>query len=59
MTDLNYLINWYDIIGPDEMSFALERTIATIMNKVYTLRKKRVMDKHKRIRNCKRVRSMH
>ncbi|AJA42501.1 hypothetical protein phiCT453A_11 (endogenous virus) [Clostridium phage phiCT453A] len=58
-TDLNYLINWYDIIGPDEMSFALERTIATVMNKVYTLRKKGVMDKHKRIRNCKRVRSMH
>lgn len=36
--DEEYLIEWYDKIGPDEMSFALGRTIGTIMTKVGKLR---------------------
>ncbi|WP_231247444.1 MULTISPECIES: hypothetical protein [Clostridium] len=54
--DLQYLINWYDIIGPEEMSFALGRTIRTIESKVCILRKQGVMKKagncirHKRIK---------
>ena len=41
--DLSYLINWYDIIGPTEMSFALERTAMVVAQKVTELRKKGVM----------------
>lgn len=54
--DLRYLIDWYDIAGAEEMSFALERTIKTIQMKVYSLRKQGVMNrpnkstKHKRIK---------
>lgn len=43
--DLQYLINWYDLIGPEEMSFALERTISTINQKVVELRREGVMIK--------------
>jgi hypothetical protein len=41
--DIDYLINWYDIIGPEEMSFALERTIKAIQQKVSELRKKKML----------------
>ncbi|MBW0298850.1 hypothetical protein B4P00_22035 [Shewanella xiamenensis] len=41
--DEKYLIEKYEIIGPEEMSFTLERTIHTIMTRVYQLRKKGVM----------------
>lgn len=34
-----YLIKWYDLIGMEEMSFALGRTEATISEKVTRLRK--------------------
>lgn len=43
--DVRYLIQWYDKIGPEEMSFALERTIKTIQEKAYELRKKGLMPK--------------
>lgn len=43
--DLEYLINWYDIIGANEMSFALERTEATIQFRVCCLRKQGLMKK--------------
>lgn len=54
--DLKYLIDWYDIIGPEEMSLALERTMKTVQNKAAALRKKGIMKNpakhihHKRIR---------
>ena len=35
--DENYLKTWYYIIGPEEMSFALERTMTSIMGKVAKL----------------------
>lgn len=37
--DLDYLINWYDKIGLEEMSLALERTGRSVVGKVYELRK--------------------
>ena len=39
--DLDYLANWYDIIGPEEMSFALERTIKSVMQKIVSVRRKK------------------
>lgn len=55
--DLRYLIDWYEKVGPDEMSFALGRTVGTIMQKVNELRKQGLMPqttntRHKRIKNC-------
>ena len=41
--DIQYLIDWYDIIGVEEMSFALSRTMGTIQNKVSALRKSNQM----------------
>lgn len=54
--DLKYLIDWYYIIGVEEMSFALGRPMTTVSNKVAGLTKKGVMKKpttrtwHKRIK---------
>lgn len=54
--DLQYLINWYDVIGAEELSFALERTITTVRTKACSLRKSGIMPKttnkrwHKRIK---------
>ena len=41
--DINYLIEWYDKTGPEEMSFALDRTIKSIMQYVSKLRKDGLM----------------
>ncbi|MEG1481807.1 hypothetical protein [Clostridium sp.] len=38
--DLDYLINWYDVAGPRELSFALERPEASITEKYHRLKKK-------------------
>ena len=43
--DLQYLIDWYDAIGVEEMSFALSRTMGTIQNKVADLRKSNRMQR--------------
>jgi hypothetical protein len=54
--DQNYLIKNYELIGPEEVSLALERTIHTIMQRASELRKKGLMAKptkkicHKRSR---------
>lgn len=40
-SDLEYLINWYDIIGSAEMSLALERPETAIRSKIYQIRKER------------------
>ena len=47
--DLQYLINFYDFAGPEEMSFALERPATAIKQKVNELRKKGVMKKSQKI----------
>ena len=43
--ELDYLINWYDKIGAEEMSFALERPITSVAQKVNILRGRGVMQK--------------
>lgn len=40
-----YLIENYVTLGPEAISFALERTIHTVMTRAYELRKKGVMQK--------------
>lgn len=39
ISDKQYLIDWYDIIGPEEMSYALGRTEYSIVNYVFLLKK--------------------
>lgn len=46
-TDQNYLIKFYEKIGPDQMSHELGRTIHTVMNRAYILRKQGLMPKRK------------
>ncbi|WP_443660115.1 hypothetical protein [Clostridium algidicarnis] len=41
--DLEYLKDWYHIIGPEEMSFALDRTIKSVMQKAGVLRRQGAM----------------
>lgn len=43
--DTEYLINWYHIIGVEEMSLALGRSEQTVFEKVCKLRKKGIMPK--------------
>lgn len=52
--DLEYLIEWYDIIGLEEMSLAIGRTEKTIGNKVCVLRKRGLM-KPKNSKNKRRL----
>lgn len=51
--DIEYLINWYNKIGVEEMSLALERSEATVATKVNMLRKKGLM-KNNTVRKCHR-----
>ena len=54
MEDTKYLIDWYNIIGPEEISFALDRTIKSVMHQVTLLRKDGTMKKpFKKIYNKK------
>jgi hypothetical protein len=53
--DLDYLINWYEIIGLEEMSFALGKTESTIKHKVYKLRRTGKMSIPKTISKSKRI----
>lgn len=54
--DQAYLVENYALLGPEKVSFALERTIHTVMTRAYELRKKGDMPKatkrviHKRLR---------
>ncbi|WP_443659909.1 hypothetical protein [Clostridium algidicarnis] len=43
--DEQYLIDWYYIVGPEEISYALDRTIATVMGKAAKFRKEGLMVK--------------
>jgi len=53
--DDEYIINWYDIIGPEEMSFAISRTIKSAMNRVARLRKAGKMRKPLKSVSTKRI----
>lgn len=55
MEDTKYLIDWYDIIGPEETSFAIDRTIKSVMHKVTLLRKDGKMKKTLKNVNTKRI----
>lgn len=43
--DTQYLIDWYEIIGPEEIGFALDRTIKSVMHQVTVFRKNGKMKK--------------
>ena len=49
--EIEYLVNWYDIIGAEEMSLALGRTEMSISNKANTLRNRGLMRKKGQVRN--------
>ncbi len=55
-TDQQYLIDYYEALGPDQISFDLGRTIHTIMTRAYELRKNGEMPKPKRRVRHRRVR---
>lgn len=46
--DLNYLINWYEKIGLEEISLAVGRSEVTVAAKVGYLRKRGIMKKSPR-----------
>lgn len=46
--DLKYLIDWYEIIGLEEISMALERSEITVAAKIAYLRKQGKMEKGSR-----------
>ena len=54
MSDQKHLIENYERIGPEQMSLELGRTIHTIMNKAYELRKAGLMKKRTLGKNHKR-----
>lgn len=44
-TDQQFLIDHYDLLGPEQVSFALGRTIHTVMTRAYELRRDGLMPK--------------
>ena len=44
-TDQNYLIEFYEKLGPEQVSLELGRTIHTVMTRAYELRKRGVTPK--------------
>lgn len=57
--DEKYLIDNYESLGPEQVSFALERTIHTVMTRAYELRKKKLMPKPKTNKKHRRARNLH
>lgn len=55
-TDQKFLIENYELMGPEEISFALERTIHTVMTRAYKLRQIGLMEKPKQKTYHKRTR---
>lgn len=53
--DLDYLVKWYDIIGPEEMSYALSRTIKSVSQMVNNKRKDGTMIKPLKQASVKRI----
>lgn len=54
-TDQSYLIERYEQDGPEQVSFALGRTIHTIMEKACELRKLGLMPKPVKLKHHRRV----
>lgn len=54
--DQKYLIDWYEKIGPDQVSLDLGRTIHVVMTKAYQLRRKGLMPKPLKQKKHKRTR---
>ncbi len=54
-TDEQYLIEFYEVEGPEQMSLSLGRTIHTVMTRAYQLRKRGVMTKPKVQKNFPRL----
>ncbi|WP_347990303.1 hypothetical protein [Methylomonas sp. AM2-LC] len=57
-TDQKYLIENYHIDGPEHVSLVLERTIHTVMQRAFELRKKGIMSKPEKRSYSKRIRSI-
>ncbi|WP_315117923.1 hypothetical protein [uncultured Clostridium sp.] len=55
MEDLQYLKDWYQRIGPEEMSFALGRPMGSIMQKASLLKKRGEMKEPVIKNNFKRI----
>ncbi|EMI4225302.1 hypothetical protein BIW16_07515 [Vibrio sp. OULL4] len=55
ITDQNYLIERYVLDGPEQVSFALGRTIHTVMAKAWELRKIGLMPKPTKTKHHRRV----
>jgi len=53
--DQKYLIENYALLGPEQVSFALERTIHTVQSRAYELRKAGLMAKPVKRTNSKRI----
>lgn len=53
--DVQYLIDWYCIAGPQEISFALERTEKTVQAKAVELRRKGLMPKSNKCIRHKKI----
>lgn len=56
--DQKFLIESYEALGPEQVSLTLERTIHTVMNRAYELRKSGLMPKPPKRTNSKRMRSL-
>lgn len=56
-SDQQFLIDNYESMGPEQVSFALERTIHTVMTRAYELRKRGIMPKPVKQKHHRRMRS--
>lgn len=54
-TEQTYLIERYELDGPEQVSFALGRTIHTVMAKAWELRKLGVMPKPTKVTHHRRI----
>ena len=57
-TDEKFLIECYEKLGPDEVALVLGRTIHTVMNRAYELRKKGTMPKRSIRTNFRRTKNI-
>ncbi|AYE35279.1 hypothetical protein [Clostridium septicum] len=53
--DEKYLIDWYEIIGIEELSFALERPEANISSKIYKLKREGKIKRNRKGKFNKRL----
>jgi len=58
LEDDEYITGWYEIIGPEELSFATDRTIKSVMQRVKVLRSEGKMKKPLKKINNKRVKTL-